>query len=391
MENVYKNDVLTIKLPQKIDSINAPDAEKEIFSLIEESGAKRVILDAVDTEYISSAGLRVILKLKKAVANSKIINTSSEVYDIFNMTGFIDIIDVKKAFREISVEGCEIIGRGSHGTVYRINGDTILKLYSKDEPLAEIEREIEYSRNAFVAGIPTAIPFDVVKCGGSYGSVFELINADTFGNVLAANPDKYDRYLKKYIELVNTLHTTEADTNRLSSTKDLYNKWADEMAESLTADEINILHEIINSVPDRNTFVHGDIHPKNVMVQDDELVFIDLADMTYGHPVFDYMSMALTLVITAGRNPERALQKIGIDSATCLRLWNDMIKARFVSLDEAGLQKMNELLTALGMMKLTIASAVDKAIPQQLKETLINVSRQTFFPNAKNLIGAVKF
>ncbi len=391
MENVYNNDILTIKLPQIINSSNASDAEKEIFSLIEESDTKRVILDAIDTEYISSAGLRVILKLKKAVADSKIINVSSEVYDIFNMTGFIDIIDVKKAFREISVEGCEIIGRGSHGTVYRINGDTILKLYSKDEPLAEIEREIEYSRNAFVAGIPTAISFDVVKCNGSYGSVFELINADTFGNVLAANPDKYDEYLKKYIELVNTLHTTEADTNRLSSTKSLYNKWADEMAEFLTADEINILHEIINSVPDRNTFVHGDIHPKNVMVQDGELVFIDLADMTYGHPVFDYMSMALTLVITAGRNPERALEKIGIDSATCLRMWNDMIKARFGSLGDAGLQKMNELLTALGMMKFTIASAVDKAIPQQLKETLISVSRQTFFPNAKNLIGAVKF
>lgn len=391
MEHVYDNDILTIKLPKRIDSNNASDVDKELFSAIEEYGAKSVILDAADTEYISSAGLRVILKLKKAVADSKIINASPEVYDIFSMTGFVDIIDVKKAFREISVEGCEIIGKGGHGTVYRINGDTILKLYSKDEPLAEIEREIEYARNAFVAGIPTAIPFDVVKCGDSYGSVFELINADTMGNLLAANPDKYDEYSKKYVDLVNTLHTTEADTNRLSSIKDLYNQWADEMAELLTADEISILHEIINSVPDRNTFVHGDIHPQNVMVQDGELVFIDLADMTYGHPVFDYMGMALTHVIAGSRNPERALQIMGIDYTTCLRLWNDLVKARFGSLGEDGLKKMNGLLTAFGMMKFTVASAVNKTNPQQLKETLINISRQTFFPNAKNLIGAVKF
>ena len=391
MEHICNEEILTIKLLKRIDSNNAADVDKDIFSLIDRYNAKSVILDAADTEYISSAGLRVVLKLKKTVPDSKIINASPEVYDIFSITGFIDIIDVKKAFREVSVEGCEIIGKGGHGTVYRLDGDTILKMYAETEPLAEIEREIEYARNAFVAGVPTAIAFDVVKCGNCYGSVFELINADTLGNLLAANPDRYDDYSKKYIELVNTLHTTEADTSRLSNIKDLYNQWADEMAELLTADEIGILHEIINSVPDRNTFVHGDIHPQNVMVQDGELVFIDLADMTYGHPVFDYMGMALTHVIAGSRAPQRSVQIMGIDYETGLRLWNDLVKARFGSLGEEGLKKMNGLLTAFGMMKFTVASAVNKSNPQQLKETLIGISRQTFFPNAKNLIGAVKF
>lgn len=390
MEHSCNEGILTIKLLNRIDSNNASDVDREIFSLIESCGAKSVVLDAADTEYISSAGLRVVLKLKKAVQDSKIINASPEVYDIFSMTGFIDIIDVKKAFREISVEGCEIIGKGGHGTVYRLDGDTILKLYSETEPLNEIEREIEYARNAFIAGIPTAIPFDVVKCGGSYGSVFELINADTLGNVLSGDPDKYDEYSKKYIELVNTLHTTEADTNRLACINDLYNQWADEMAELLTPEEIGIIHEIINSIPERNTFVHGDIHPKNVMVQDGELVFIDMADITYGHPVFDYMGMALTHVIAGRQTPERTLQIMGIDCATAARLWNDMIKTRFGSLGEEGMKNMNSLFVALGMMKFTVASAVNKTNPRELKERLVQISRQTFFPNAKKLIGAVK-
>ena len=390
MEHTYSDGILTIRLLKRIDSNNAPDVDKDVFSLIGQYGAKSVVLDADGTEYISSAGLRIILKLKKAVPDSKIINASPEVYDIFSITGFVDIIDVKKAFREISVEGCEIIGKGGHGTVYRLNGDTILKLYSEKEPLSEIEREIEYARNAFVAGIPTAIPFDVVKCGGCYGSVFELLNADTLGNVLNADPDKYDEYSKKYIGLINTLHTTEVDTSRLSSIKALYDQWADEMAELLTADEIGILHEIINSVSDRNTFVHGDIHPKNVMVQEGELVFIDMADITYGHPVFDYMGMALTHVIAGSRAPQRALQIMGIDYETGLRLWNDLIKARFGSLGEEGMKRMNSLLTAFGMLKFTVASAVNKSNPRELKETLIKLSRETFFPNAKNLIGAIK-
>lgn len=82
---------------------------------------------------------------------------------------------------------------------------------------------------------------------------------------------------------------------------------------------------------------------------------------------------------------------MGIDYDTGVRLWNDMIKARFGSLGEEGLKKMNGLLTAFGMMKFTVASAVNKTNTRELKETLINISRQTFFPNAKNLIGAVKF
>ena len=391
MEHTYNDGILTIKLPKRIDSNNAADAERGIFAPVEDCGAESVVLDAADTEYISSAGLRVILKLKKSVTDSKIINASPEVYDIFSMTGFVDIIEVKKAFREVSVDGCEIIGKGGHGTVYRLNGDTILKMYAETEPLAEIEREIEYARNAFVAGIPTAIAFDVVKCGNCYGSVFELINADTLGNLLAANPDKYDEYSKKYIELVNTLHTTEADTSRLSNIKGLYNQWADEMAELLTADEIGILHEIINSVPDRNTFVHGDIHPQNVMVQDGELVFIDMANITYGHPVFDYMGMILTHVIAGRENPARAHEILDLDYDTGVRLWNDLINARFASLGDEGIKQMNSLLMGFGMLKFTIASAVNINHEDDFVRMLVGLSRERFFPIAKNLIGAVKF
>ena len=391
MEYTYDEKVLTINLPARIDSGSAPDAEREIFALIDENKPESVILDAADTEYISSAGLRVVLKLKKTVPDLKIINASSEVYEIFSMTGFSEIIDIKKAFREISVDGCEIIGKGGHGTVYRLDRDTILKLYSEKEPLSNIEREIEYARNAFVAGIPTAIPFDVVKCGNRYGSVFELINADTFANALKKNPDKYDEYSKKYTELVNTLHTIEADTSRFSCIKEIYNNRSDDMSKFLTPDEIGLLHDIINSVPDRNTFVHGDIHTKNVMMQEGELLFIDMADITYGHPIFDYMGMILTHVIAGRENPARAREILDLDYDTGVRLWNDFLKARFGALGDEGMKQINGLIMAFGMLKFTVSSAVNKNQAEEFTRMLVGLSRERFFPNAKNLIGAVKF
>lgn len=390
MEYGYDKGALTIRLIRQIDSSNAADVEKELFGLIEEKKADSVVLDAADTQYISSAGLRVVLKLKKTVPDSKVVNASSEVYEIFNITGFSSIIDVKKALREISVEGCEIIGKGGHGTVYRLNGDTILKLYSDKEPLDEIEREIDFARNAFVSGIPTAIPFDVVKCGECYGSVFELINADTFGNVLSANPGRIDEFSRKYTELIDTLHSTKADTSRLTDIKELYNKWTDDLADKLTADEISVLHDIINSVPDRDTFIHGDIHPQNVLVQNDELILIDMANISYGHPIFDFAGMVLTHVIAKPKDGEKSWIT-GLDYEVGLRLWNDLIKSRFGALGENAVQQINQLSMAFGMMKYTLASAVNKTHSPDLDKALLKTSRERFFPTAKNLIGAVKF
>ncbi|MGN1088835.1 MAG: anti-sigma factor antagonist, partial [Huintestinicola sp.] len=178
MVSIFKSGTLTVKPEGRIDTSNASEVEKELFTLVDEHKPDKIVIDAKKLEYISSVGLRVVLKLKKTVEDTSIINASLEVYDIFDMTGFTDIIEVKKAFREISVEGCEIIGKGGHGTVYRLDGDTIVKLYGDKEPFDEIEREISYSKKAFVYGIPTAISFDIVKCGDCYGVVFELINAD---------------------------------------------------------------------------------------------------------------------------------------------------------------------------------------------------------------------
>ena len=69
-----------------------------------------------------SAGLRVLLKFKKTADRPVIINNvSSEIFDIFDVTGFASIFDVRKKMREIDASGCEIIGRGGNGTVYRLD------------------------------------------------------------------------------------------------------------------------------------------------------------------------------------------------------------------------------------------------------------------------------
>lgn len=292
MERLFSNDTLTVKPEGKVDTSNAAEVEKEIFAFVDEYKPAKVIIDAQKLKYISSAGLRVILKLKKTVDDSIIINASLEVYDILDMTGFTNLIDVKKAFREVSVEGCEMIGKGGHGTVYRLDGDTIVKLYGENEPFDEIEREVSYSKKAFVYGIP-----------------------------------------------------------------------------------------------DSNKFVHGDIHPKNIMLQDGKLLFIDMADLTYGHSIFDYAGIALTHILAKAYTK----QLFGVEPDIMEKLFNNMIKANFQGRSEEELEKTKKVIMGYAGIKYAISPAVNKNQDPKFCEGIVNRAREQILPNAKSLIGAIDF
>ena len=84
-----------------------------------------------------------------------------------NTKGFTDIIDIQKAYRKFSVDGCKIIGQGAKGIVYRYDADTIIKVYKKPDAIEEVEREKKLAKRAFVLGVPTAISYDIIKVDGT--------------------------------------------------------------------------------------------------------------------------------------------------------------------------------------------------------------------------------
>ena len=154
---------MIIELRGRIDSANAFKVEEDILARLSGHDEEEIVLDAADLIYISSAGLRLILRLRKSNPDIKLINVGADVYDIFEMTGFTEMMTVEKAFRVVSVEGCEEIGHGSNGTIYRIDKDNVVKVYKNADALEEIKHEREVAKLALILGIPTAISYDVVS------------------------------------------------------------------------------------------------------------------------------------------------------------------------------------------------------------------------------------
>ena len=153
---LYKN-IMTLYFVGELNSYNADDIDKEIDEAFAGKTFDTVNLDFSGLKYISSAGLRVILKIKQKYPETHIIEASLEVYDVLNMTGFTNIMDVKKALKVIDVSNAQVIGEGFFSTVYRINKDTIVKVFKRTSDAGQIERELRLAKQAFVLGIPTAI------------------------------------------------------------------------------------------------------------------------------------------------------------------------------------------------------------------------------------------
>lgn len=94
---IKKNvDELVLEITGRVDTITAPALEKTINENLE--GVKTLILDLKSLEYISSAGLRVLLSAQKKmqqVGVMKVVNVCELVMEVFEMTGFADILNIE--------------------------------------------------------------------------------------------------------------------------------------------------------------------------------------------------------------------------------------------------------------------------------------------------------
>ena len=181
MDYKLNENCLCLFFEGEINSGNALEKEKEIDSIISNNSFSSLILDFDKLNYISSAGLRIILKLKQKYQNVSVINVNPEVYEILDMTGFSTIMDVKKALKEISVEGAKVIGNGFFSTVYRLDQDTIIKVFNRTSDENQIERELKLAKEAFILGVPTAISYDIVKVNDKLGVRFEMLDCMYYG------------------------------------------------------------------------------------------------------------------------------------------------------------------------------------------------------------------
>ena len=345
-------ETLHYQLPSSLSFDNCELVEKEINNLLSQQNYEAVILDAGNTKYISSAGLRVVLGIKKKIDNTSVVNASTEVYDIFEMTGFTKIVNVEKAYPVISIEGCPLIGKGAHGAVYRLAPDTIVKVYYDEHTTIEdIKNERELSKKAFVMGLPTAIALQIVKVGEDYGTIFELLDASSCTKYVNESQENTDAFINQAVKVLKHMHSREVTDGSLPDMKKLSFGYLEKVKSFLDEQTHKTLYKLIDEVPDSRTLMHGDFHLKNQLMVGNDLMLIDMDTLCIGDPIFELASICNSYYEFSFLDPRSVEDFLGISVDKARYIWKELSRKYYSDLNDEEYIKISNKARVLGCMR----------------------------------------
>ena len=363
--------------------ISADNAEQFNEALQEAFSESDPVLDFSEVCYISSSGLRVLLKLRKEVNSVQVLNVNDVVYEILDNSGFTELMTVKKKLHEISIDHCEQIGKGGTGTIYKIEGDMIIKVYNAGTSLDVVNAERECARNAFVSGVPTAIPFEVVKVGDCYGTLFEFIHAVSLGKAFQLYPERFDELIDKYVALIRKLQNIESTDGKFKNIKTIQHERLESLRGQLGDERVDLIEELNDAMPDGKTLIHGDLHTGNIMLQGDELVVIDMADFAVGPKGYDFMCLCRDLfMMCRGSETAFAEQTLSMPVELALKVWDSLSKKYLGIADDAARNRViqGELL-ACTANSIASAACMPAAFRERVIDRMKSIVDDTVMPN----------
>ncbi|MCR5774400.1 MAG: STAS domain-containing protein [Lachnospiraceae bacterium] len=358
MKSQFKDGNLVYFLEGRIDSSNADQVGKELQDEGTLFDGMSIAFDAERLEYISSAGLRVLLKFKKSVKRDiKIINVSDEVFDILDVTGFTSIFEVERQMRSISIKGCKRISSALNGEIFQLSEDEMIKVYGDSIPFSDIKKERQLAQTAMAFGIPTLIPYDIVQCENGYGIVFEKAETTSLAYLISHEPAKLEEYAGRLATLLKELHSTEVPEDKFPDIKDKYRKWIAETNDPSDS-KVSVFSSLISTIPDSGTYVHGDINLNSVMVKDDELLLLDMSGSARGNSLFDLQALFASLVAIERKNEGYCLKTFGLSRTACIKFWNAFFSV-YMGDRPQEIHSMNELLLKYFVLKESVLNKLE--------------------------------
>ena len=232
---------------------------------------------------------------------------------------------MEQKYRQIQIDGLVPFARGGMGECYRLDEDTILKLYREGFSDEWIDREKTAARAAFVAGIPTAISFYTVQSGNRKGIIYEHISGRTVSEMISVDPSKVNEYGRQCGKLLKDLHSAKPENVNLPDATECLRESVDRMY----TDAEDVKKRIMSCVDmfvDGHHFVHGDAHPNNVMVSSEGLMLIDMANFALGSPLIDLGVISFHFFSSPASKSEGRSPITGLLPDEATAFWNSLIK-----------------------------------------------------------------
>ena len=208
-----------------------------------------------------------------------------------------------KKYKEVSIEGCKVIGRGAKSEVYRYDDELVIKVFNENNTYHDVEQEINSSRRAFILGLPTAISFGIVSVGNQYGAMYELVDSEPLSNYIARAPGQVDYYCKMMSDLAHTIHDIKIEGNEFPPATDRLLPY---VTGGIMQEDEKLgkkCYELIDHLSEQKNLLHGDFHTGNVFLLKGEPLLIDMGRVSYGHPIVEIADVYYFYVVIGEEDP----------------------------------------------------------------------------------------
>ncbi|MDO4807387.1 MAG: HD domain-containing protein [Coriobacteriales bacterium] len=248
-----------------------------------------------------------------------------------------------KRYKEVSVDGCQLIGRGAKGEVYRYDEELVIKVFNQNNLYQDVERETSLARRAFILGVPTAISFGIVAVGERYGAMYELVDSETLSAQIAREPGEVDRYAKLLSDVAHQIHGIEVSEDDIFP--EAYGRVVEYVRGGVAYEDEALASRcmrLVGSLPAANTLIHGDFHTNNVFMMKGEPLLIDMDRVSRGHPIVELADLYYFYVVLGQDDPSIVENFMGFSYETSKRLWDTFLRCYLATDDEARLAEVTD-------------------------------------------------
>lgn len=177
----------------------------------------------------------------------------------------------------------KIIAVRTGKTVYK-DGDRVIKVFENGYSKADILNEALNQARIEETGLNIPKILGVSTENGKWAIISEYIKGKTLAQLMTENPDKFDEYLERFVDIQMEIHSKKAPL--LTKLKDKMNRKINQA--DIDATTRYDLHTRLEGMPRHNKVCHGDFNPSNIIITDDGTPYIiDWAHATQGNASAD--------------------------------------------------------------------------------------------------------
>lgn len=380
MEYSFKeNDVILVALPSRVNSDNYLEVEKELDDIYERYVDKSFILDAANTEYVSSAALRVFLKYQKMGKLNSILNVSKDVFEIFEMTGLSEVMHVQKSM-EMEKERQEmLIGEDSYGYLYIKDEEKVIKIYKPWVSEEEIMLGTELSKLGMGEDISNAITFDTVRTDNGLGCVYAVGHFESLRQYLAKNEESAKGVILELVHELKKFRKCTAFEEKLENEVERLCRLTDERLTSFTEDERKKIKDCISLFPRNNSPILEVVDSRTLLYSHHDVTFLDLSILRYGNEIFELAAVY--------RNLLEHGSFLGTYNDEANRLWEDFVNEYVNSWEEKVLHDYSKVARAFASLMSLVCN--DPNLEMSIKEKRIAEIRSSFLDGYEGLKAAI--